>query len=546
MECSRFRAGRLALRLAWLCGVALLVAMPAHAQTMTRLIFLPAAQPETVSLSNAQSVDVSRVPLLNQPGFTATMAGFIGRDLSDATLSAIPPLAVAALKRAGWPSSRVTILQPDTGTGIVRAIVTLYTIRTVTVEDNRYFGPAYYRSALGISPGASLDMNQLRTGLQHINAGARHNADIDLQPGDEPGDVDVVIHDKDRLPLALSAGYSNSGPTSTGRDQFSFGATWYNTIGGLDDQLSYEFLTSNVHGVAPWVQAHSLDYELTLPRLGTVSLVAAYAYAKAAEDGVASGNGQTVQVSPRFTRQIATAPLQLSIQAGYDFKTIDNSLLFGGTSAGNTDSHISQFVFALLANRADDWGSTGATWAVFASPGGMMGGNDDASFRSLSIAARARYVYTRLDLTRATTLPLNLVWVIRGSAQEASAGLLPTEQLSAGGPASVRGYPTYTARGDAGVLLSNELRFPAISVGKLSGFGWNDQIEPFLFIDYGSVHARDQTTVVDGTLTSFGPGIRFDIDHHIDLEADLGGQIRTNGSRHYPGQFFDVAATMRY
>jgi hemolysin activation/secretion protein len=298
--------------------------------------------------------------------------------------------------------------------------------------------------------------------------------------------------------------------------------------------------------VAPWVQAHSLDYELTLPRIGTLSLVAAYAYAKAADNGVASGNGQTVQVSPRFTRQVVASPLQLSIQVGYDFKTIDNALLYGGTSFGNAGSRVSQFMLALLANQSDGWGSTGATWTVFASPGNMMQGNDDVSFRSLSIAARARYLYTRLDITRAMTLPMNFTWVARASVQEASNGLLPTEQMTAGGESSVRGYPTYTARGDAGVLVSNELRLPGFSPGTLSGFDWNDHIEPFLFIDYGSVHARDRSTIVDGTLTSFGPGVRIDIGHHIALEADIGGQIRTNGGRHYPGQFFDFAVGVRY
>ncbi len=145
MESSR---SRLVLRLACLCGLTLLPAMPAHAQTIAHLIFFPATEPQTIPPASSQAVDITRMPLLNQPDFTAAMAGFIGQDLSAPTLSATPPLAVDALKRAGWPSSRVTILQPDPSTGTVRALVTLYAVRTVTIEGNQYYSPAYYRSAL--------------------------------------------------------------------------------------------------------------------------------------------------------------------------------------------------------------------------------------------------------------------------------------------------------------------------------------------------------------------------------------------------------------
>ncbi|HEY8289119.1 MAG TPA: hypothetical protein VIG49_07615, partial [Acetobacteraceae bacterium] len=81
----------------------------------------------------------------------------------------------------------------------------------------------------------------------------------------------------------------------------------------------------------------------------------------------------------------------------------------------------------------------------------------------------------------------------------------------------------------------------------LPAFGtrWTLQVSPFLFVDYGVVHARDKATALDGTLTSVGPGVRVGLGRQADLVVDMGEQIRFAG-RSYPGQFFDVSVTVRY
>jgi hemolysin activation/secretion protein len=113
---------------------------------------------------------------------------------------------------------------------------------------------------------------------------------------------------------------------------------------------------------------------------------------------------------------------------------------------------------------------------------------------------------------------------------------------------TVRGYPASSVRGDAGIMLSNELRFSADGVGRFLGHDFGDRFQPYLFIDYAAVSARQAAGLPasDGTLTSFGPGVRIELDRYATLEFDLGGQLRVGGDRRYPGQFFNVSINLRY
>lgn len=508
---------------------------------------VPASQPDMPVSSGQPPVDLHGVPQLDHSPLAAILAGYIGRPLTTATLSEIPPLIVTALRDAGWPSVRVFIPETDPRAGVVRVVVTVYVIHAVQVDGAHYLPQGFYASALGTRAGAPLDPARLQAGLRQINGGDPASAELDLMPTNEPGSIDVVIHAHDHLPLALEAGYANNGATNTGRDQYHFNIIWNNVVGVLDDQLTYQFLTSNPQSRAPMLQAHSIGYQVKMGDIGTASVLAGYAFARVTGDSMTSANGKAIQASPRFTRDmIDTTDFHFSLQAGYDFKLIDNNILYGGSSPTRSSSRISQFTLALLATRPDDWGVSDATVSFYASPGGMMAGNDDASFRDLSAASRARYAYGRVDLTRSNALPFGLNWIVHGSGQMADTGLLPSEQISAGGLGSVRGYPAYTLRGDAGVLLSNEIRLtelhPLPPIGQASDL----RLTPYVFIDYGAVHARDKVTALDGTLTSFGPGVRTGLGSFVDLVLDLGAQLRVQSGHRYPGQFFDVAVTVRY
>lgn len=523
-----------------------------QAAALRGLVFVPntASFNKQGLAASAEPVDLSRVPMLNRPDFAARMRALIGQPLNLETLNRIKPLATAVFEAAGHPAVDVTIPEQDITSGIVQVVALEYTAGKIVVEGAKHFREGLYRDAIRVTPGKTIDMIEVQAGLKQLNGSEYRSAEVGLRPGTEPGTVDVVVRAQDRLPVTVSAGYNNTGSPSTGRNQWTLGASIANTVWNLDDVLTYQFLTTDFQYQAPSLMTHSVTYALAIPGIGQISMLGTHSSTRPPVDNFVASQGKSIQASPRFATDVYTKDdLVVSVQGGYDYKSTNNNLAFGGTTIAKTNANVSQFALAGIAGKGDKWGRTDGTLSLFVSPGGMIAGNDDASFQGLSASAPARYGYLRLDVTRTTNLPASLTLWTHAVAQVSSAGLLPSEQLSAGGMGTVRGYTASTVRGDAGLMLSNELRWAGGSLGGLLfGRDVGDRFQPFFFIDHAEVAARrtGAQPAAGGALTSFGPGVRINLDRYVVLALDAGGQIRVDSGRHYPAQFFDISIGVQY
>ena len=499
--------------------------------------------------ASAEPVDLSRITMLDRPDFASRMRSLIGQPLTLATMGQISPLVTEMYKAAGRPAVDITIPEQDVTSGVVQVVVTEFTVGNIVVEGAAHFPAGLYSAAIGLRPGQTVDMASMQDGLTQINTSDYRSAEVALRPGTASGTVDVVVTARDRMPISVSAGYNNSGSPSTGQNQWTLGVNTANTVGNLDDVLGYQYMTTDFFNQAPSLVTHSVTYALNIPGTGQFSMLGSYSLSRPPVDNFISSHGISAQLSPRFSKEVfAGDDFHVSLQGGYDYKVTNNNLAFGGTTITQSEAVTSQFELAALVGASDPIGRTDGTLSVVVSPGGMVSGNDDASFQNLSPAARARYAYGRLDLTRNTTLPNRLTLWTHAVGQVTKNGLLPGEQLNAGGFATVRGYPASTIRGDTGILLSNELRWSAGSLSSLLGHDLGDRLQPFLFFDYAEVKARraEGQAAPDGTLASYGPGVRFNVDRYLQLTLDAGGQIRMAGARHYPAQFFDISVTFQY
>ena len=101
----------------------------------------------------------------------------------------------------------------------------------------------------------------------------------------------------------------------------------------------------------------------------------------------------------------------------------------------------------------------------------------------------------------------------RGTLQWAEGRLLPTEQLGAGGVATVRGYDEGMAYGDRGLLINTELRLPVWSPSERAG-----SLQLLAFLDYATISQKHPE---DGE------------DPHANLPASVGACV-TNGNETSP------------
>jgi hemolysin activation/secretion protein len=183
------------------------------------------------------------------------------------------------------------------------------------------------------------------------------------------------------------------------------------------------------------------------------------------------------------------------------------------------------------------------------SPGGLSDANTTAVFRASGVnGARANYIYDNLEITRVTRLPWHMSAVARFDGQLASAELLPSEQLGAGGPSSVRGYNTRTVNGSQGALLSLELHSPSYSPLAHLGLPVADSGHLLAFYDAGFVsdlHVQ-QGQPRHATLQSVGIGARYSIDRYLDLRFDYGWQLTKAPGATSTGNLASVSVTLSY
>ncbi len=246
---------------------------------------------------------------------------------------------------------------------------------------------------------------------------------------------------------------------SLGLSEWGAGFTWGN-VAGLDQIFSYQ-LTRAFSGR---YVAHALSWSAPLPWHDQLVIFGSY---ELQVPEIASGFNDTGRAGQASLRYVHPLPrlswLRQELSFGYDFKTTNTNLDFGGFTVFSGAVEIDQFPLGYDAAETDPFGRTLLHNDLVLSPGGITGQNTNDAFETLVPGATARYVYDRLAATRLTRLPAGFSWIARAIVQVSNRNLLDSEELAGGGPDSVRGYYTDTALGTEGQLLSLEIRGPSFS-----------------------------------------------------------------------------------
>ena len=530
------------------------------------LVFVPGVAAVVKAGREARGVEVERLPLLEDDAFRAAVAPFIGQPLTLARLNEITRAVILRYRDKDHPLVNVVVPEQDVNNGVVQLAVVEFKLGRVRVEGNEWFASDVLADEVSLKPGDAIIGSRLLIDQTVLNANPVRQVDLLYERGTTAGSTDLVLKTADRLPLRAFVGFDDAGPPVLGPDRYEAGFTWANVF-GLDHQFSYQFTASSdiLSGNpslpgrpdAPRFEAHAFNYTLPLPWSDQLTIFGLYARAVPRLAGDFDQLGLTGQASLRYTLRLPPAErFTQELQFGYDFKTTNNNLAFGGTQVTANVSEIDQAMAQYSATLGDPYGSTTATGIFYAAPGGITGGNDKADFETQRAGAAAHYAYGQLTVERLTPLPklgpvpAGLVWSIKGTLQRATAPLLASEELALGGVGSVRGYDPYVVIGDEGWLLSNELRAPAFSLtGLFRDAPWLDRLQPFVFNDVG--HASSLVAQVgepsSATLASVGIGANYTIDRYVVLYGDFGWQLRgVPGGPPHPGGRGDVSITVGF
>jgi hemolysin activation/secretion protein len=468
----------------------------------------------------SSAIDVSRVPSLNDPRLMKTLAPRIGQPFDVDVFLSIRGTIARYFAGMGEPFVRIVLPKQDVTNGVVQVVIVKGRVGTVKVEGNRWFSASEIRRALDLRSGDPLDARRVGAAVRALNQNPyRHVAPV-MQAGTAAGTTDVTLQVQDRVPLSPSFSIGNTGNESTGEVQMNAGLDWGDAMRRGDD-LNFRYTTATDLHV---LHQYSGGYTAHLPWGDLMTVNGSYSRTTpvSAPGASAVGSVGTMEnVSPRYVRTIGAGQLS----AGFDWMRSNNNLLFGGESIFASSSDVEQFVVDYSRTFTDRHGSTTASAGVVYSPGGLSAGNSDAAFDAQREGATARYAIVRLNADRATQLARGFVWDVRGSGQIANAPLLSSQQLTFGGDGSIRGFETFAAAADNGVVVNMELQAPPLHLNLPRHLGLGaeppDALSPFAFVDYGAGTLRG----VDGSLvqlTTVGPGVRYQFSRYASVALSYG------------------------
>jgi hemolysin activation/secretion protein len=502
--------------------------------SLSGLVFVTSAdQVRPEGVFGVHGVDARTDDVLATPAFDTVAVNYLGQPVTLDSLKDLNRDVVAFYADHDFPVVDVIIPEQDITGGVVQLIVLKGALGEVRVEGNRHFTDRQILSQVRTSEGIVLRESTMLADVEWLNRNPFRRVDLVYARGREPGLTDVVLRTQDRLPWRFYGGYEDSGNRQTGDARLLGGFNWGN-VWGLDHQVNYQFTFNDDTDL---FRAHSATYIAPLPWRHLISVFGSHVDIQAKPgtlpgSGTLDLNGRGWQLSTRYTIPLPNWNAYVhEVSAGYDFKTTNNNLEFGGLQVFTTDTDISQFVLSYLGSRPDSWGRTTFGANVYFSPGDMTSNNDDEAFDASRELAEANYTYARIHAQRVQRLPMDWSLIAKGTVQFANSNLLGSEQLGGGGWTSVRGYEERVTNGDDGYILNVELRSPPLRLLRMMGQDVMDELQFLVFIDHGRFELHDPLPLEDPsvTLTSAGPGIRYSIPPYLSVRFDYGWQLRDPG-----------------
>ncbi|MFM0592166.1 ShlB/FhaC/HecB family hemolysin secretion/activation protein [Paraburkholderia dilworthii] len=346
--------------------------------------------------------------------------------------------------------------------------------------------------AFADSRGDVLRLPDLEQGVDQINRLRRNKAEIQIMPGETPGDSVVAItnHYGDRVFYDL--GIDNYGSSQTGTLRYRAGVEADNLI-GLQESLSFNYVGTQdsnavVFSAAAPYGYQTFSYTTSLSEyqqtISDVALLQGRTFSQTLgwNDVLTRSRAGRTSVDVTLTKMRTERSLN-----GIDLLPQDLTVLRVGLNG------LRRFV-------AHDQAAA-ATWDVGVSQGlpWLSASHDGPGIDEVD----AHSQFTKLDATATLQVALGTLagtqWTYRGTlrGQYSHVALFGNEQIFLGGMDSVRGFTEGGIAGDSGFYLRNEAAWQNVPA-------WRDlQIEPYVFLDGGKSHLVAQ----GGWPTLMGTGL---------------------------------------
>jgi hemolysin activation/secretion protein len=438
---------------------------------------------------------------------------YSGREITSEELEEVRHQLTLLYVNEGYVNSGAIVPDQDVEDGKVRIDIVEGVLKKISVEGTKTLKPEFIRERVELGTGPPLNVRELNDRLQIIVQEpqvARINAD--LQPGDQPGEANLVTNVEERRPYDLNLVFDNHLVPSLGDVRGLVQGRLYNLTGWGDVlNLEMEF----AEGLNDFFGSYSRPFT---PQGTRFTIFGETERTKVVNEfEFLDIRSEFSQLGFSFSHPVYQTPRdRLVLSAGIDRRHSQTFLLGRGFAFspgvepdGTSDTapiRFSQEWLTRTRNQIVALRSTfslGLDWmGATTNPSGVPSGE---YFAWLGQAEWARV----LD-SRGTQI------LARATGQRTPDQLLPMEQFSVGGARSVRGYEENQLVRDKGFSASIEARYPVLrSQGRPT-------LQLAAFFDFGGAWNNDRPTPDPELIASPGVGVLWDPIPGIHAELYYG------------------------
>lgn len=398
----------------------------------------------------------------------------------------------------GYVTTRIGLPEQNLGAGTLRLQLVPGVIRQIRFADDGP-GAAMWKTAFPSHPGDVLNLRQLEQGLEQLKRVPSQDVEMELVPGEQPGESDVVITLKAARRWRGALSLDDGGSEGTGKQQA--GATvWADNLLGVNDLLSIGVNSDGSAERGKGTHGYNASWSAPLGnwRFSTSTYGSRYAQIINGGNEDFSSTGRSRSIDLGIERLLARGQsyrtaMELRIAQRHSRSFIEGNELLGQrrrtTSAELALLH-RQYLGSLqadmrLAHRR------GLPW---------LGGDDDAPGRGEQ-APTFRYAITVLDIGIGAPLlqgPRPIYWNSALRYQWSSDPLYGSEFISIGGRYTVNGFNGEVVMGGAtGGYWRNGL-----------SFNLHRRFSPYAGVDIGHIANNAVQGIAGGDMVGAHVGAR--------------------------------------
>lgn len=475
-----------------------------------------------------QEFKVDGVYAINSEEVEEAVYPFLGPERTTEDVEKARAAVEKLYRTKGYQAAFAQIPAQDPSNGVVTIQVSEGVVGRTRVRGSQYTSPSQLkRLAPSMAEGKALNFNEVGKDVARLNQVPDRRVTPDFKSGVEPGTIDVDLKvDEKKPPFAANIELNNRNSRNTSNLRLNGGASYGNLFQlGHTLGLSFQIAPEEINDAKVFS-----GYYLFRPYGSDVITLQVLATKQDSDvstlgGGAVAGRGETYALKSIFTLPGSDSFYQ-TLSAGFDLKKLEQDLRTGGSVSRAPIRYTT-----LSANYGITWlGKNGSTELSLTPTLGLRGmGSDDAEFDTRRFAASANFTYLRGEVARTQKLPFDMELFLRSQGQYSDQPLVDSEQFSAGGTDTVRGYFESEVAGDQAISMSAELSSPSLFT-LLDRKSWGEwRVHAFA----ESAWVKLQTPL-PGQDASFNPvgvgfGTRVKVKDHFTGSIDAGWPLHDEG-----------------